>query len=180
MCLTNIRTMKRIFNICAIFLIVACCENTLIDNDLQPTSDAELGDNFKAFESWIDMSQTNRFNESLFCNDWTLSKVTYETYVDGILTETQDATDWWSKMEYSIKDDHTLRSGSSNGIWLYSHNFIMMKFNGGYYYYEVVESKPDELCLKSEEFPIGITFIPYYTDKSGEHNFNIFEYVTTK
>ena len=141
--------MKRIFNICAIFLIVTCCENTLIDNDLQPTSDAELGDNFKAFESWIDMSQTNRFNEGLFCNDWTLSKVTYETYVDGILTETQDATDWWSKMEYSIKEDHTLQSGSSKGVWLYSHNFIMMKFNGVYHYYEVVESKPDELCLKS-------------------------------
>lgn len=95
--------------LCAIVLVVSSCDN-LFEPKLRPTPDSELGDDFKLYESWIDMSHTDRFNESLFCNDWILSKVTYERYLDGVLTETEDITDTFAKDWFSLKDDHTIRT----------------------------------------------------------------------
>ena len=168
--------MRRIFNLCAIFVLTISCEKN-IETNLQPTPDAELGEDFKIFESWIDLTQTNQFNESLFVNNWILSQVTRETYVDGVLTKTQDVTDLWATSEYSIMEDHTIRTKSSKGIWLYSHNILMLNFNRLYYNYEVVESRADILSLKAEEYPEGIDISPYHKDKSGTHHFNIFEYI---
>jgi hypothetical protein len=73
---------------------------------LRPTPDPDLGENFEEIAFFIDLSQTNKFNESLFCNEWTLSKVTMETYVDGVLTETEDRK--VSTKELSIKKDYTV------------------------------------------------------------------------
>ena len=101
--------MRKLLYLCAIVLVVSSCDN-LFEPKLRPTPDSELGDDFKLYESWIDMSQTNRFNESLFCNDWILSKVTYERYMDGVLTETEDITDTFAKDWFSLKDDHTIRT----------------------------------------------------------------------
>lgn len=101
--------MRKLLYLCAIVLVVSSCDN-LFEPKLRPTPDPELGDDFKLYESWIDMSQTNRFNESLFCNDWILSKVTYEKYLDGVLTETEDITDTFAKDWFSLKDDHTIRT----------------------------------------------------------------------
>lgn len=169
------RVLPFIATIIAVVQIVASCDKT-VEQKLPPTPDPELGEDFAAMEPWIDMSKTNQFNESLFCNDWILSKVTYEIYVDGVLTETKDATDMWAVQEYSIFEDHTIRTKDRKGIWLYSHNILMWKTGGGYQSCEVVESKIDALHLRSEDYPLGIEIIPYFVDKSGKHGFFIFEY----
>jgi hypothetical protein len=167
---------KRLFYLLAIALLAVGCDE-LFDPTLRPTPDPELGEEFKAMEHWIDMSQTNKFNESLFCNEWTLSKVTMETYVDGVLTETEDRK--VSTKELSIKKDYTvtIKNSTLKGIWLYSHNTIMWKLNNGSYYsYEVVEAKTDALSLKEEDLPVGGPVTPYFKDKSGKHRFFVYEY----
>lgn len=40
---------------------------------------SDLGE-FELIAGFIDLSQQNKYNESLFCNDWILSKVTREHY----------------------------------------------------------------------------------------------------
>ena len=49
-----------------------------------PTPDPELGE-FQTCSSLINLSQKNKFNESLFCNkDWVLYGARYEKYHDGV------------------------------------------------------------------------------------------------
>lgn len=174
--------MKRITLIIAsmILAFVACDSDSTSESDLAPTPDPELGVMFKGLEYWIDMSQTNQFNESLFCNDWILSKVMLETYVDGVLTKTQDYTDRWAVMEYTFNDDHTMYYGGEKGWWLYSHNCLMWKVFGGNNVKEVVKSEKDALYLKEEDLPVGGPVTPYFKDKSGEHSFWIFQYTLKK
>lgn len=148
--------------------------------DLSPTPDPDLGTMFKSMESWIDMSQTNKFNESLFCNDWILSKVMLETYVDGVLTEAKDCTDKWAVMEYTFNNDHRMIGMGDNGWWLYTHNCLMWKVSGGFQSYEVVKSDKDALHLKQEDYPVGGPITPYFKDKSGIHSFWILEYTVKK
>ena len=172
--------MKRLFYLLAIALLAGGCDE-LFDPTLRPTPDPELGEDFKAMEHWIDMSKTNQFNESLLYNDWVLTKITQETYFDGVLTDTKDVTsDRYGTKGYSIKANHTLRrlfSNSTLGIWLYSHNYFMWKVGGGYYGEEVVKLTANVLCLKEESYPAGGAFSPYFVDKSGKHLFYIYEYI---
>ncbi len=180
--------MKRLFYLFAIALLAVGCDE-LFDPTLRPTPDPELGEEFKAMEPWIDMSKTNQFNESLFFNEWTLSKITEETYVDGVLTKTKERADLFHARELSIRKDHTMSiKNTSNpdkpqiitleGVWLYSHNTIMWKLlhNGSYYHYEVAEAKADALSLKEELLLFGDPVTLYLKDKSGKHLFLVYEY----
>lgn len=179
--------MKRLFYLLAIALLAVGCEE-IFNPTLPPTPDPDLGEQFKTMEFWIDMSQTNKFNESLFFNEWTLSKVTMETYVDGVLTETEERADLFHARELSIRKDYTVsikntlnpdkpQISTLEGVWLYSHNTIMWKLNNGSYYsYEVAEAKADALSLKEESLPVGGPVTLYFKDKSGEHRFFVYEY----
>ena len=135
----------------------------------------DLGE-FEAIKNGIDMTQNNKYDESRFCKDWVLSKVLYETYVDGVLEKTEDHTDYWGKMEYSLRNDHTMTYWGSKGIWLYSHNCLLMKHDGSYYSYEVVKVTSDALHLKEEDVPVGGPYTLFFKDKNGKHCFNVFEY----
>ena len=54
-----------------------------------PTPDPELGE-FQTCSSLINLSQKNKFNESLFCNkDWVLYGARYEKYHDGVLQDSK-------------------------------------------------------------------------------------------
>ena len=179
--------MKRLFYLFAIALLAVGCDE-LFDPTLRPTPDPELGEEFKAMEHWIDMSKTNQFNESLFFNEWTLSKITMETYIDGVLTKTEERADLFHASELSIRKDYTVtikntlnpdkpQISTLEGVWLYSHNTIMWKLNNGSYYnYEVAEAKADALSLKEESLPDGGPVTLYFKDKSGEHCFFVYEY----
>ena len=145
-------------------LFTASCSNIETNSDL-----------VKDVESWIDMSQRNKFKKSDFEGDWILDKVVYETYVDGVLTDAEDITTCWATMEYSFHSDGTMCHGT-NGRWTYSHNFLIWQCQG-YYAYEVVNVNDTKLVYKGEDYPIGGPIKTFYQDKSGEHRFNVFEYV---
>ena len=153
----------------ALFAAVALCCSC-------EKADPELGE-FQVFESYIDMSQTNKFRESFLYKHWTLSKVTYETYVDGVLVDSRDDTQGWGLMEYSFRSDHTMSYGSDNGSWLYSHNNLMWKVYGFYYCLEVLKLNAAELILKVEDIPLGIPhWTLFWEDNSGTHCFEIFQF----
>ena len=145
-------------------LFTASCSKMETNSDL--VKDVEWG---------IDMSQRNKFKMSDFEGDWILDKVVYETYVDGVLTDAEDITTCWVTMEYSFHSDGTMYYGT-NGRWTYSHNFLIWQCQG-YYAYEVVNVNDTKLVYKGEDYPIGGPFKTFYQDKSGEHRFNVFEYV---
>lgn len=166
--------MKRFVQVLLLLSIVlfsiASCEK------MRPTPNAKLKGEFEVFKKWIDKSKRNKFNESLFCNNWVRSKVIEEIYVDGVLTETRDITHIFTISEFTLYEDHTIKGWSDTGPWQYSHNYIMWKLNGSYYMYEVVESRADALHLKEESFPQGGKVTPYYEDMSGRHRFWTYEY----
>lgn len=139
------------------------------------TEDGESNGYFRDLEPLIDMSQTNQYNESLLCNTWILSKVIRETYVDGVLVDSEDETESWSKMEYTFRKDHSMSYGGSNGRWLYTHNHLIWKCPGGYVY-EVTKAGLGVLHLKQEVYPDGGSFTPFLKDKSGKHYFWVFQY----
>ena len=143
----------------------------------QAASQKELDNLYKAYESLVELyPEKNRFKESLICNDWVLAKVTRETYVDGALVQTTDATGYWGKMEFSFRKNHRMSYSGSNGVWMYSHNLLLWVYDGNYHSYEVVGAKAGVLQLKAEEYPAGIPWTPFIIEKSGEHYFYIFEY----
>ena len=139
-------------------------------------ADPDLGE-FQAFENYIDMSQTNKFRESFLYKHWTLSKVTYETYIDGGLVDSRDDTQGWGVEEYTFLSDHTMSYGGDSGPWLYSHNHLMWKVQGSYYCWEVLKLNAAELILKVEEIPLGIPhWTLFWKDNSGTHCFEIFQF----
>lgn len=164
--------MKRITALALLSLSFFICSCNKEQNSSPDAAD--LGE-FQLIAGYIDLSLQNQYNESLFCNDWVLAKVTRERYVDGVLKETTDVTQWWSKMEYIIRNNHTIRYGGDEGVWLYSHNTLMWRLSG-YYSYEVAGAEEGILKLKQEDFPIGAPFTPFFKDNRGEHYFEVFEY----
>ena len=141
-----------------------------------PTPDPELGEFEALAPGIIDKSRKNKYNEANFCNHWVLSKVSMETYQDGELSDRSDNVNY-SAVQYLIYNDHTFY-GSHTGIWLYSHNYLMMKHDGSYYAYEVMSSKKKVLILRFEDFPAGAISKPFFRDNSGTHIFIIGEFHT--
>lgn len=173
----NVSVMKKITILTCLFLasLLCSCEKNSIPGE-SPASQAQLDNLYKAYESLIDYyPPENRYKESLIINDWILDKVTIETYVDGILEETSE-DDHWTKMAFSFRKNHRMSYSGSTGVWLYSHNLLMWVYDGCYYAYEVVGAKGNVLQLK-EEIPWYGGYHPLFiVDKSGKHQFWIFEY----
>ena len=167
--------MKKVFLLFAAVASVIC--------SCTKTPDADLGDEFQGMEGFIDMSKSNQFDETLFCNTWEQDRVIQEVYVDGELESSAEANNW-SKVKYTFRKDHTMSShveGSSSisagkGTWLYSHNYLMMHVGAGYYSYEVVYAKKGVLHLRREATMVGGPFKYYYEDPSGKHVFYTMEF----
>ena len=165
--------MRNTFILAGILIISAVCA-------CDKKEDPAMGE-FQILAPSIDMSQTNRFDEALFCNDWVLFKVVNETYIDGDFKEGTDVTRTWTKHGYSFHRDHTMMTSSGDrGGWFYSHNHLMWMCQG-YYAYEVVALTENELHLRTE-IPSyigtspGFSSAPFFKDKRGEHNFLVFGY----
>lgn len=134
--------------------------------------DPDLGE-FKNCERLIDMTQKNKYDESLFCKDWVVSKVYYEIYVDGTLQSSEDKTDCWIGHEISLTNDHKLVYGGAFGSWLYSHNYLLCHYYDLFEVAEVIQLTKDVLHIK-EEFLAADN--PFFYDKSGTHYFWKYEY----
>ena len=135
--------------------------------------DPDLGE-FKSCERSIDMTQKNKYEETLFCNDWIISKVYYETYVDGHLQSKEDQTDKWIGQDFCFKSDHSMTYGGSFGSWLYAYNYLMWRYSGGIYQVaEVLLLTKDVLHIKAEFLVSGK---PFFQDNSGTHCFWVYEY----
>lgn len=150
-----------LFGFCAILFLCSCEKNELV-----------LGE-FECCEHLIDMTQKNKYEESLFCNDWIVSKVYYETFVDGYLQSKEDQTDKWIGHEVSFLVDYTMIFGGCLGSWLYSHNYLMLHYSGFYQVAEVVLLTKERLLFQIEFLTSGI---PFFQDKSGTHCFWVYEY----
>ena len=162
--------MKKLLILSLSLLSALICSCDLLEI---PTKDPELGE-FSGLEYFIDMSQTNKFNESSFCKTWVLSSSSQQIYIDGSLESTADFDLWMPQCTF--RKDHTMTFGDTEGKWLYSHNYILLNYSGGYTSYEVVDVKKSTLTLREEEYPVGGPFTPFIYDKSGEHRFFIIRY----
>ena len=137
----------------------------------------DLGE-FERLRSSIDMSQTNRFDESLFSNDWMAKKWGGEFYVDGVLDDSDIVEDTGPlKVTLSLRDDHTVTFKNKDGVWRYYHNHLLIHLYGEYFSYEVMELSSGTLKLRQEQYELGAPPIdPYFVDKSGSHYFYVIEY----
>ena len=132
-------------------------------------------DQFKDVSSFVDQSLDNQFDETLFCKDWYLSAVWYETYVDGELVSSRRDGDW-GKSNVIMRKDHYMFFGRSTGYWLYAHNHLMWKYTGNFIANEVVDLTDSKMVLRHEDYPLGGVCTPSFKDKSGKHCFYVFEY----
>ena len=162
--------MKKLFLFAATILSLLCSCEKMDEPDL-------VGE-FKIWESYIDPSLKNRFDESLFCKVWAVDKVYRVTYVDGKQRFTEDHTrDVIPWPDYVFRNNYTMSYGGCEGTWLYSHNFLMWRtplidiFSGAM---EVQSVTSNSLTLKNEIYdPRSET--PFFKDKSGTHVFSILE-----
>lgn len=138
------------------------------------TEEPDLGE-FQHCEHLIDLTQQNKYDETLFCKEWVLSKVYYETYVDGILQSAEDHTESDAGFTISFHDDHTMSYGGVKGSWLYTHNHLLTHFHIFYEVNEVIQMTNDLLLFKQEFRPSGA---PFFKDPSGTHYFWVYEYVS--
>ena len=134
--------------------------------------DSELGE-FQSCERSIDMTQKNKYEETLFCNDWIISKVYYETFVDGDLQSKEDQTNKWIGHKACFRIDHSMTYGGCFGSWLYAHNYLMWRYSDVYQVAEVLLLTKEDLHFQTEFLPSGI---PFFQDKSGTHCFWVYEY----
>ena len=110
--------MKKLFLVLTAFLsLLFSCEKV---------EDPDLG-SFRSWEPYLDMSQKNRFDESLFCKEWVVRKRYLETYVDGIIQFKEDHTYDSTLYNYIFNGDYTMSYGTLTGSWLYSHNYLMWR-----------------------------------------------------
>lgn len=169
--------MKKLFLFAATILSLLCsCEKM---------DEPDLG-KFQDWESYIDMSQKNQFDESLFCKEWDVDKVYREIYVDGKIKYKEDYTDAvipWPNFVFN--DDHSLSHGEDRGYWLYSHNYLMWRTSIPLFMYffmyfgEVQRVTADALTLKGELIESDEQ-IPYFKDESGTHTFFVLELKAAK
>ncbi len=142
-----------------------------------PTPDPDLGE-FQLLSAGIDMSQKNKFNESLICNkEWVLSSVKLERYLNGVLQESKNTG--VPEARYYFRNDHTVRffDGVPDGTWLYSHNYLMwVRYGATHYWYEVISVSADALQVREEEVYMASNRTPYFKDNSGSHSFIVYDY----
>ena len=165
--------MKRILLMCAAALAFLSCEKTPEPKKESPV----LGEEFEEFESLIDLSQQNKYDETLLCKTWVLEKGISELYVDGHLESTTDITEQVSLKSFTYNDDHTMSFfvedyPSVDGKWLYAHNFVMIKYGAiGQIVYEVTDLTDNTLHLRSENVLLAEK-LPFFRNPAGRHTLN--------
>ena len=137
----------------------------------------DLGE-FERLRSSIDMSQTNRFDESLFSNDWMAKEWGAEIYVDGVFNDSDIVENTGMlTVSLSLREDHTVTFRNKEGKWRYYHNHLLIHLYGEYYAYEVMGLSSGTLKLRQEQYELGAPAIdPFFVDKSGKHHFYVIEY----
>lgn len=159
--------MKRLsvfLGILAAIIIMPSCNKFEVNKDL-----------VHEVEGWIDMSQSNKFNPSRLIGSWTLDNVAIEKYWDGELVSSEKVT-YVKFPDFSLFKDGVVYRDESLGKWTYAHNFIIWEFYGGFYSCEVMQVTPDKLVIRSEDYPCGCPITTFYEDKSGSHEFFVYEF----
>lgn len=138
-------------------------------------------------KKFVDTTQTNVYDASLFLGSWEGVRLIREEYFDGELIKSNEIN--WGRIGRTIffnPDGTTI-----NGRWTYQYNTIIMLYplsGPGVVcnIYEVVSVDNKRLIYRREDFPVGDIdsdlctsdneFVPYCKDKSGCHQFFVFEY----
>ena len=147
----------------------------------------ELGEEFQSFGNKIDMSQSNKFDEALFCGTWVVDRqFGVDVYVDGQLQSSEmHQNDHDLSLEWTLNEDHTMIEvvgGDKNYSykWLYVHNYLMMYCPDLDHSecYEVVDVKDDvvQLCYWRVLTPEGGYSFYYYPVMKGEAERYVFKF----
>lgn len=156
--------MKCIFNL--LFLIIA---------SLLPSCDVDQVEGvYYYYKDKFDFSQKNKFDATLFINDWIVTKVYYDTYRDGELVVREDFTDYTPTEKWSFVDLTKLSFQDSNGRWEYHYNYLYQDIASPYMR-EVLELTTDIMILKGEELR-SPTSTTYKQNKQGIHRFFVWEF----
>lgn len=137
--------------------------------------DPQLGE-FGNAGLYLNLENTNTFDERLFCREWTPKSIILETYEDGIYKKSENVSSWIGESKIVLHSDYTLTSESGSGVWLYSHNYLLWRCGNNYHGREVIKVDNDSLVLREEVFQEGVDCIPYYKSVAGIHAFMIYEY----
>ena len=126
------------------------------------------------YKDMYDFSQKNKFDASLFFNDWILTKVYYDTYRDGELVVREDITDDTPTEKWSFVARTELLCGDREGYWEYHYNYLYQDIATPYMR-EVLDLTTDVMILKGEELrsPTSTTFLQ---NKQGIHRFFVWEF----
>ena len=147
----------------------------------------ELGEEFQSFGGRIDLSQSNKFDEALFCGTWVLDKMGVDVYVDGQLqsSEIHPHEEDDLSLEWTLDKDHAMIEviGGDNSYsykWLYTHNYLMMhcpELNHRECF-EVLDVKDDvvQLCYWRVLTPEGGYSFYYYPVMKGEAERYVFKF----
>jgi hypothetical protein len=149
----------------------------------------ELGEEFQSLGEKIDLSQQNKFDESLFYGSWVQDKSGHDNYVDGELVESFREPDEDRTLEYVFDRDHTMTIVSDEPTghyvfpcnWLYVHNFLMLHFQDNdqqYYCYDVVDIKSGVLQLRCPVpyWEDALVRDYYFPDMNGYRTYHVFEF----
>ena len=178
--------MKKILLFFAAMALIFCsCVKRNVENTDESVRDPEIEGEFEYFaeHGLIDMSQSNKFVESLFCNAWEGGKAVKENYVDGQIESSSDIT--ILHFGFTLNEDHTLTYWVEcededfpdlpdridvTGTWLYSHNFLMLCYGvSAGSCFEVMDAKDNKLSLRYESYTGSTLADTYYENPTGSH-----------
>jgi len=167
-----------LLSLAVLFPIAACS-----DLDIGTTNNKKLANMADNCE-WAAKSH-NVYGASDLCHTWYYQGAIRETYVDGVLTDTQ-VVSYDAHTPFDVRNDGTLIIGQVNsrhsGLWLYRNNLLVYKIGGSYWVYEVAQIAEGAMLLREEEIPIPedpepfYQFKPFIQDPSGVHTFLTLEY----
>lgn len=169
--------MKRLFCLMAlgaVLLVPLSCSDDILKDQ------TDLGQ-FSVLEFLVDKSQTNKYGQSVFCNEWEYSMTQMETWVDGTMTGLEEVNYVFPYNTLVLREDWTMTAQGMRGRWLYSYNHLFIDClgtGGGNYVYQVLEVTSDRLVVRQESYPIGgpIELHLFHNNPSGKHIFMRFTY----
>ena len=153
------------------FGVIISCDSMNNSNGNGGKTVYDLGE-FEPLAGLIDLTQENQFPESALYGNWDCFSITREIYINGILDNTYDVTDCEFKIHISLMENHLV---GNNAVWRYAYNCILIRNGGSFSLFEVANAQSGVLCLKKERFPVGKPCVPYAQDKSGQHEFTVYE-----
>lgn len=144
------------------------------------TAESCSNDQLEDLPIWVDSSKSNLYSVKSLFGEWQGEHCIWTQYKDGELIFEDDGPcqEYMSKIVFEKDGTGVIGDSNSPFTWMYLHNCIIVyrPLSKLDQCLEVLELTDDKLVLLSEGIPVGIPFVPYWKDKSGQHAIRTYEY----